>query len=167
MLYHSDVMRRVARIDLLSDTVPDETTIGKFRHLLERHQLTTQMLEAVKALFEARQLLLKAGTIVDATISSAPSSTKDATPTRDPEMRQTTKWNPWYFGKQLHVGTDRRGTATRRPTRPTTRCRGSSAAAGTVSTVDRRQDCFETGRSRVESRQRAFPYRTTVPSAIV
>ena len=79
MLYDSEAMRRFARIDLLQDTVPDETTICKFRHLLEMHQLTARMFDAVKALLEERKLLLRAGTIVDATIIGAPSSTKNAT----------------------------------------------------------------------------------------
>jgi IS5 family transposase len=108
-LYDSESMRRFARIDLLHDTVPDETTICKFRHLLEAHQLTVQMFDAVKALLTERKLLLKAGTIVDATIIDAPSSTKNRTQTRDPEMKQTKKGNQWYFGMKLHVGTDRRG----------------------------------------------------------
>jgi IS5 family transposase len=109
MLYDLESMRRFACIELLHDTVPDETTICKFRHLLEAHQLTARMFDAVKALLEERKLLLKAGTIVDATIIGAPSSTKNATQTRDPEMRQTKKGNPWYFGMKVHVGTDRRG----------------------------------------------------------
>jgi IS5 family transposase len=109
MLYDSESMRRFARIDLLHDTVPDETTICKFRHLLEAHQLMARMFGAVKALLEARKLLLKAGTIVDATIIGAPSSTKNAMQSRDPEMRQTKKGNPWYIGMKVHVGTDRRG----------------------------------------------------------
>jgi IS5 family transposase len=109
MLYDSESMRRFARIDLRSDTVPDETTICKFRHLLEAHQLTARMFDAVKALLEERRLLLKAGTIVDAIIIGAPSSTKNATPSRDPEMRQTKKGNPCYFGMKMHLGTDRRG----------------------------------------------------------
>lgn len=108
MLYDSESMRRFARIDLLHDTVPNETTICKFRHLLEAHQLTVRMFDAVKALLKERKLLLKAGTIVDANIG-APSSTKNATQTRDPDMRQTRKGNQWYFGMEVHVGTDRRG----------------------------------------------------------
>ncbi len=109
LLYDSESMRRFAQMDLLHDTVPDETTICKFRHLLEAHQLTARMFDAVKARLEERKLLLKAGTIVDATIIGAPSSTKNATKTRDPEMRQTNKGNQWYFGMKVHVGTDRRG----------------------------------------------------------
>ena len=109
LLYDSESMRRFAGIDLLHDTVPDETTICKFRHLLEAHRLTARMFDAVKALLEERKLLRKAGTMVDATIIGAPSSTKNASQTRDPEMRQTKKGNPWYFGMKVHVGTDRRG----------------------------------------------------------
>lgn len=109
MLYDSEAMRRFAQIDLLQGAVPDESTILRFRHLLETHDLTAQMFAAVRGLLEERRLLLKAGTIVDATIIGAPSSTKNATQTRDPEMRQTKKGNPWYFGMKVHVGTDRRG----------------------------------------------------------
>lgn len=109
MLYDSESMRRFAQVELGEDTVPDESTILRFRHLLERHQLTAQIFDAVKALLEEQRLLLKAGTIVDATIIGAPSSTKNATQTRDPEMKQTRKGNQWYFGMKRHVGTDRRG----------------------------------------------------------
>ena len=98
MLYDSESMRRFARVELGEDTVPDESTILRFRHLLERHALTAQMFDAVRALLEERRLLLKAGTIVDATILAAPSSTKNATGTRDPEMHQTRKGNQWHFG---------------------------------------------------------------------
>jgi len=110
MLYDSESMRRFARVELGEDTVPDESTILRFRHLLEKHQLTVQMFAAVNAHLTAKRLLLSAGTIVDATIISAPSSTKNATHTRDPEMRQTKKGNMWHFGMKIHVGTDRRGT---------------------------------------------------------
>jgi len=109
MLYDSESMRRFARVELGEDTVPDESTILRFRHLLEQHQLTAAMFAAVRELLESRALLLKAGTIVDATIIAAPSSTKNATKRRDPEMRQTRKGNQWYFGMKLHVGTDPRG----------------------------------------------------------
>jgi transposase, IS5 family len=109
MLYDSEAMRRFAQVELLDDRVPDESTILRFRHLLEEHQLTAQMFAAVTTLLEAQRLLLKAGTIVDATIIAAPSSTKNATQTRDPEMKQTRKGNQWYFGMKLHVGTDRQG----------------------------------------------------------
>ena len=109
MLYDSEAMRRFARVDLGEDTVPDESTILRFRHLLEEHQLTAAMFAAVKTLLEDRHLLLKAGTIVDATIIAAPSSTKNASKARDPEMKQTRQGKQWYFGMKLHVGTDRRG----------------------------------------------------------
>ena len=109
MLYDSESMRRFARVELGEDAVPDESTILRFRHLLEQHQLTAQMFAVVRELLEAKQLLLKAGTIVDATILAAPSSTKNASKTRDPAMRQTRKGQQWYFGMKVHVGTDPRG----------------------------------------------------------
>ena len=109
MLYDSESMRRFARVDLGEDTVPDESTILRFRHLLEAHQLTAEMFTAVRTLLEEKRLLLKAGTIVDATILAAPSSTKNATGTRDPEMHQTRKGNQWHFGMKVHVGTDTQG----------------------------------------------------------
>ncbi len=109
MLYDSESMRRFAQVDLGEDTVPDESTILRFRHLLEQHELTPNIFETVRALLEDQRLLLKAGTIVDATIIAAPSSTKNATKTRDPEMTQTKKGNQWYFGMKIHIGTDTRG----------------------------------------------------------
>ena len=108
-LYDSEAMRRFAGIELSVDAVPDESTILRFRHLLERHQLTEAMFAAVRALLEERQLLLKAGTIVDATIIEAPPSTKNATQARDPEMHQTKKGKTWHFGMKAHVGTDLQG----------------------------------------------------------
>ena len=109
MLYDSESMRRFARVELGEDTVPDESTILRFRHLLERHQLTVQIFDAVRTLLTAQRLLLRAGTIVDATIIAAPSSTKNATKTRDPAMKQTRKGQQWYFGMKVHIGTDTRG----------------------------------------------------------
>jgi IS5 family transposase len=108
-LYDSESMRRFAGIDPGADVVPDESTILRFRHLLEEHQLTQRMFQEVRALLEERQLLLKSGTIVDATIIAAPPSTKHATQSRDPEMKQVRKGNQWYFGMKVPVGTDRRG----------------------------------------------------------
>lgn len=108
-IYDSESMRRFARVELGDDVVPDETTILRFRHLLEQHQLTAAIFDAVKDLLTAKRLLLKAGTIVDATIIAAPSSTKNATQTRDPEMKQTRKGKNWYFGMKLHIGTDVKG----------------------------------------------------------
>jgi len=89
--------------------VPDETTILRFRHLLEKHGLTKGIFEQIQGLLEERRLLLRSGTIVDATIIAAPSSTKNATATRDPEMKQTRKGKNWHFGMKLHIGADRRG----------------------------------------------------------
>jgi IS5 family transposase len=108
-LYDSESIRRFVGVELGDDVVPDETTILRFRHLLERHQLTAALFEAIRELLTAKRLLLQAGTIVDATIIHAPSSTKNAAHARDPEMRQTRKGNQWYFGMKLHVGTDTRG----------------------------------------------------------
>jgi IS5 family transposase len=102
-------MRRFARIELGEDVVPDETTILRFRHLLEAHHLNTAMCEAITGLLPEQRLLLKAGTIVDATIIAAPSSTKNAPATRDPEMKQGRTGKLWRFGMKLHIGTDRRG----------------------------------------------------------
>jgi len=108
-LYDSESMRRFARIELSEDRVPDETTILNFRHLLEQHELTGKMFERINRMLEKKGLLLRTGTIVDATIIAAPSSTKNSEGTRDPEMKQTRKGNNWHFGMKLHVGTDRRG----------------------------------------------------------
>jgi IS5 family transposase len=108
-IYDSESMRRFARVELGDDKIPDESTILRFRHLLERHHLTEAIFEAVKDLLAEKRLTLRAGTIVDATIIAAPSSTKNATGTRDPEMKQTRKGKNWHFGMKLHIGTDRRG----------------------------------------------------------
>jgi IS5 family transposase len=108
-IYDSESMRRFARVELGDDVVPDETTILRFRHLLEEHRLTAALFEKVNGLLAAQRLLLKSGTIVDATIIAAPSSTKNATQTRDPEMKQTRKGNAWHFGMKLHVGADVKG----------------------------------------------------------
>jgi IS5 family transposase len=109
-LYDSESMRRFAGLDLSDDAIPDETTICKFRHLLERNQLTSAIFDAVRGLLEERRLLLKAGTIVDATLIAAPPSTKNQGKARDPEMKQARKGKDWHFGMKLHVGTDTRGT---------------------------------------------------------
>jgi IS5 family transposase len=108
-LYDSESIRRFVSIELSEDVVPDETTILRFRHLLEQHGLTATIFALVKELLTAKRLLLKSGTIVDATIISAPSSTKNASQTRDPEMKQTRKGNQWYFGMKLHIGADPKG----------------------------------------------------------
>lgn len=108
-LYDSETMRRFVGVEMGEDAFPDETTILKFRHLLERHRLTETLFAAVQELLTARGIVLKAGTIVDATMIHAPSSTKNGTQTRDPEMKQARKGNTWYFGMKIHVGTDRQG----------------------------------------------------------
>ena len=105
-LYDSQSMRRFVGIDLGREPVPDETTICNFRHLLEQHDLGTRLFETVHEHLEQRGIKLARGTIVDATIISAPSSTKNATNTRDPEMCQTRKGNQWYFGMKAHIGVD-------------------------------------------------------------
>jgi IS5 family transposase len=108
-LYDSESMRRFAGIELGEQDIPDESTILRFRHLLEKHQLTEQIFAEVRSLLEEKRLLLKSGTIVDATIIAAPPSTKNAQAARDPEMRQTRKGKQWHFGMKAHVGTDKRG----------------------------------------------------------
>ena len=86
--------------------VPDETTILRFRRLLEEHKLSAQILAVVNELLSAKGLLLRAGTVVDATLIAAPSSTKNASGQRDPEMHQSKKGNQWYFGMKAHIGVD-------------------------------------------------------------
>ncbi len=108
-IYDSESMRRFAGVELTDDTVPDETTILRFRHLLEKHNVAEAMFAEINALLEAKGLLLRSGTIVDATIIAAPSSTKNGKQSRDPEMKQTKKGNVWHFGMKVHVGTDKRG----------------------------------------------------------
>lgn len=109
-LYDSESMRRFAGIELIDDAVPDESTILRFRHLLERHQLTQKLFELVRGLLEQKRLLLKSGTIVDATIIDAPPSTKNEAKARDPEMKQGKKnGRDWHFGMKAHVGTDLNG----------------------------------------------------------
>ena len=108
-LYDSESMRRFAGVELIEDAIPDETTILRFRHLLEKQQLTQQIFNLVRGLLEQKRLLLKSGTIVDATIIEAPPSTKNQDKARDPEMRQTRKGPNWHFGMKAHVGTDLNG----------------------------------------------------------
>jgi IS5 family transposase len=109
-LYDSESMRRFARIELIDDDVPDETTILRFRHLLEKHKLTERIFGLVRGLLEEKRLLLKSGTIVDATIIDAPPSTKNESKARDPEMKHGKKnKREWRFGMKAHVGTDRSG----------------------------------------------------------
>jgi len=105
-LYDSLSMRRFVGIDLGREPVPDETTILHFRHLLERHDLAKALFDRVNAYLAERGLRVAGGTIVDATIIAAPSSTKNRANARDPEMHQTRKGQQWYFGMKLHVGVD-------------------------------------------------------------
>ena len=106
MLYDSDAMRRFAGIELGDDRIPDETTILNFRHLLEREGLTEAIFAEVNAYLAEKGMTLRSGTLVDATIIDAPSSTKNEAGARDPEMSSTKKGNDWYFGMKAHVGVD-------------------------------------------------------------
>ena len=106
-LYDSQALRGFARIDLSAEGVPDATTLLKFRRLLETHDLCKSLFTAINADLTARGLLLREGTLVDATLIAAPSSTKNEKRERDPEMHQTKKGNQWYFGLKAHIGLDR------------------------------------------------------------
>jgi IS5 family transposase len=105
-LYEIESMRRFAKLDLGDDALPDETTILKFHRLLERHDLAGKLLEAVNGHLGNQGLLLRQGNIVDATIIHAPSSTKNKEGKRDPDMHQTKKGNPYFFGMKAHIGVD-------------------------------------------------------------
>lgn len=105
-LYEIASMRQFAKLSLLA-AIPDETTILNFRHLLERHGIAAKLLQAVNRHLQDNKLLPRTGTIVDATIIDAPSSTKNSSGTRDPEMHQTKKGNQWFFGMKAHIGVDR------------------------------------------------------------
>lgn len=105
-LYDSNAMRAFVSIDLGREPVPDETTICKFRHLMEKHNLGDQLFHLVNEYLQENGLKLNRGTIVDASIISAPSSTKNKKKQRDPEMHQTRKGNQWYFGMKAHIGVD-------------------------------------------------------------
>ena len=106
-LYDSHALQSFARIDLAAEGVPDATTLLKFRRLLETHDLCKGLFAAINADLSARGLLLREGTLVDATLIAAPSSTKNQAKQRDPEMHQTRKGNQWYFGIKAHLGVDR------------------------------------------------------------
>jgi transposase, IS5 family len=107
-LYDSLAMRRFVGIDLGREPVPDETTVCRFRHLLEEHALGRRLFDEVQRHLAAKGLKVATGTIVDATIINAPSSTKNTGKARDPEMHQTKKGNQWYFGMKAHLGVDSR-----------------------------------------------------------
>ncbi|HEY3762871.1 MAG TPA: IS5 family transposase [Verrucomicrobiae bacterium] len=106
-LYDSQALQSFARINLQVEGVPDATTLLKFRRLLETHDLCKGLFGAINADLSARGLLLREGTLVDATLIAAPSSTKNEKKERDPEMHQTRKGNQWYFGMKAHIGADR------------------------------------------------------------
>jgi transposase, IS5 family len=105
-LYDSQALRGFTGIDLAVDRVPDATTVLHFRHWLERHDLTKALFDDIAAMLEERGLLMRQGTIVDATIIAAPPSTKNKSKSRDPEMHQTRKGNQWHFGMKAHIGVD-------------------------------------------------------------
>jgi IS5 family transposase len=105
-LYDSQALRNFARIDLGSDPVPDATTLLHFRHLLEDNKLTEALFAEIGGMLREKGISMREGTIVDATIISAPSSTKNQDKKRDQEMHQTKKGNQWYFGMKAHVGVD-------------------------------------------------------------
>ena len=104
MLYEVESVRRFAGLGL--SALPDETTILNFRHLLERHDLGEKLLSAINASLASRGLTLREGTVMDASLVEAPSSTKNRSGKRDPEMRQARKGNQWHFGMKMHVGAD-------------------------------------------------------------
>jgi IS5 family transposase len=105
-LYDSGVMRDFAGIDLGEEPAPDESTILKFRHLLEAKNMGAELLQLVNSYLDENGLKVSRGTIVDASIINAPSSTKNRDQARDPDMHQTRKGNQWYFGMKLHIGVD-------------------------------------------------------------
>jgi IS5 family transposase len=105
-IYDSQSMREFVGIDLARESVPDATTLLKFRRLLEKHALTAKLFEDINAHLAERGLLLREGTMVDATIIAAPPSTKNKDHARDPEMHQTKKGNEWHFGMKAHIGAD-------------------------------------------------------------
>ena len=105
-LHDTPLYCEFARLDAGMARMPDETTILRFRHLLEEHNLSIQLLATINATLIAKGLMLKTGTVVDATLIAAPSSTKNSTGGRDPEMHQTKKGNQWHFGMKAHIGVD-------------------------------------------------------------
>jgi len=108
-IYDRNSFQKFLGIDLLGDNVPDESTILLCRHFLEEHKLQDKLFEVVQGLLERKGLIVKTGTIVDATMISAPPSTKNKDRKRDPEMGSTKKGNQWFFGMKAHIGTDLHG----------------------------------------------------------
>ncbi len=105
-LHDTPLLREFAGLGGWGDRLPDESTILRFRHLLEKHKLADQMLETVNEMLRTKGLMLRAGTVVDATLIAAPSSTKNSNGERDPEMHQSKKGKQWYFGMKAHIGVD-------------------------------------------------------------
>jgi IS5 family transposase len=148
--YDSQALRGFAGIDLTRDAIPDATRVLHFRHWLDRHDLTKRLFDEVTAMLEERGLLMRRGTIVDATMITAPPSTQNKEKSRDPEMHQTKKGNQWHFGMRAHIGVDvASGLCTRLPglppTKPTLRSRPS----------------YCTGKKRMSSVMPATPGRTS------
>ena len=100
------VFREFAGLEGWDERLPDESTILRFRHVLEKHKLAAQILQTVNDLLSAKGVMLKSGTVVDATLIAAPSSTKNSSGERDPEMKQSRKGQQWYFGMKCHIGVD-------------------------------------------------------------
>ena len=105
-LHDMPVFREFAGLEGWNERLPDESTILRFRHVLEKHKLAAQILQTVNDLLSAKGMLLKSGTVVDATLIAAPSSTKNSSGERDPEMKQSRKGQQWYFGMKCHIGVD-------------------------------------------------------------
>jgi IS5 family transposase len=105
-IYDSYAMRKFMRLNFSEDDVPDATTLLKFRHMLERNELQKMIFQSINEMLEEEGLMMHGGTVIDATIIEAPSSTKNTAHSRDPETRQTKKGNEWYFGMKAHIGVD-------------------------------------------------------------
>jgi IS5 family transposase len=105
-IYDSQALRNFCGIDLTVANVPDSTTLMDFRHLLEKNALPQAMLNEVNELLKERGLLMSQGTLIDATLIAAPSSTKNKSHQRDPEMHQVKKGNEWHFGMKAHIGAE-------------------------------------------------------------
>jgi IS5 family transposase len=105
-IYDSYAMRTFMGVNFYDEQVPDATTLLKFRHLLDEHNISKKLFDAIKHALEEHGHMMRGGTIIDATLISAPSSTKNEKKARDPDMHQTKKGNEWYFGMKCHIGVD-------------------------------------------------------------
>lgn len=108
-IYDRNSFQKFLNIDLMTGRVPDETTILNFRHLLEKYDLAKILFEEINSYLEEKNLLLKEGTAIDATLIAAPTSTKNKDKKRDPEMSSTKKNDQWYFGMKAHIGVQSKG----------------------------------------------------------